>query len=338
MLLGFAGHERSIAEHLVEEAARDLDLNSVLADVYQMTPSGNGGKVLPIQEMEPPGSAGGGAGATPAPVVTAANILKDPGVIAIAEQPEKIVPAAEKSATVAAVSPAPPRLQPVEVKATVVAPASSSKAARPGVPAVVQSVPAGKNPAPPKIAEPVRAEAAAVSVEKKKTDEKRSESRAWWAKALTLTAVTGILAFVLGQEFSAQRPGQVEANGAGGSSFAQNSSGSGDSTFNPVSATSTDTPGAPSKNLASESRAARGADFNQANDVTVRKFPADSDAASDSDGKTQKLDTIFFDQDSVVIGSQYGPFLHRIADALEKNPGASAILEGHTDNTGDESL
>ena len=71
--------------------------------------------------------------------------------------------------------------------------------------------------------------------------------------------------------------------------------------------------------------------------MTVRKFPADSDAASDSSGKTQKLDTIFFDQDSVVIGSQYGPFLHRIADALEKNPGASAILEGHTDNTGEES-
>ena len=85
MLLGFAGHERSIAEHLVEEAARDLDLNSVLADVYQMTPSANGRKVLPIQEMEPPGSSGGGAGATPAPVVTAANISQDPGVIAIAE-------------------------------------------------------------------------------------------------------------------------------------------------------------------------------------------------------------------------------------------------------------
>ena len=37
-----------------------------------------------------------------------------------------------------------------------------------------------------------------------------------------------------------------------------------------------------------------------------------------------------------MIGSQYGPFLHRIADALAKNPGASAILEGHTDSTGEE--
>ena len=334
MLLAFAAHERSIAEHLVEEAARDLDLNSVLADVYQMTPSGSARKAQPIQEMELPGPAGGGAGATIAPVVAPGNTSKDPGVIAVAEQQKTIVPAAETSATPVAVSPAPPRLQPVEVEATVVAPASSGKTVRPGVSAVVQSTPAGKNPPPPRVQEPVRPEAPAASVEKK-TAEKRSESRAWWAKALALTAVTGVLAFVLGQEFTAQRPGQVEANGTGGSSFGQN--GSGDSAFSQVSASSTDNPGVPSKNTVAESRASRSGDFNQANDVTVRKFPADADTAADSSGKTLKLDTIFFDQDSAVIGSQYGPFLHRIADALEKNPGASAILEGHTDNTGEES-
>lgn len=38
-----------------------------------------------------------------------------------------------------------------------------------------------------------------------------------------------------------------------------------------------------------------------------------------------------------MIGSQYGTFLRRIADVLAQNPGASAILEGHTDNTGPES-
>ena len=69
----------------------------------------------------------------------------------------------------------------------------------------------------------------------------------------------------------------------------------------------------------------------------MRKFPTDSDAASESSGKTQKLETIFFDQDSAMIGSQYGPFLRRIADALAENPGTSAILEGHTDSTGPES-
>ena len=49
------------------------------------------------------------------------------------------------------------------------------------------------------------------------------------------------------------------------------------------------------------------------------------------------METILFDQDSVVIGSQYGASLRRVADALAENPGATAILEGHTDNTGPES-
>ncbi len=374
MLLGFAGHQRSIAEHLVEEAARDLDLNSVLADVYQMTPSGSSRKVQPIREMDPPpGSAGGGAGGTAPPVATPGSMPKDAGTIAIADsgdrnhsgalktvsppaaaladigaargEQQKIV--AEESAPLAAVSPAPPpqvvatpaRIQPVGLKATVEAPAKSGKQVRPGVSMAVQSVPAEKNPAPPKVQEPVRAETAiaAASLEKKKVAEKRSESRVWWAKALALTAITGVLAFVLGEEFSAQRPGQVEANGSGGSSFAQSGSGPGDSAFNQVSASSTDTASAPAKSTAAESRAAHKADLNDANDVTVRKFPTDSDAASESTGNTQKLDTIFFDQDSVVIGSQYGPILHRIADDLEKNPGSSVILEGHTDDTGEES-
>jgi OOP family OmpA-OmpF porin len=69
----------------------------------------------------------------------------------------------------------------------------------------------------------------------------------------------------------------------------------------------------------------------------VRKFPTESDAVSESSGKAQKLVTIFFDQDSAVIGSQYGPSLRRIADSLAENSGATAIIEGHTDNTGPES-
>ena len=56
---------------------------------------------------------------------------------------------------------------------------------------------------------------------------KALRSRIWWTKALALTAITGILAFVLGEQFSAQRPGQVEANGAGGSALTQNGSGPG---------------------------------------------------------------------------------------------------------------
>ena len=37
-----------------------------------------------------------------------------------------------------------------------------------------------------------------------------------------------------------------------------------------------------------------------------------------------------------MIGSQYGSSLQRVADVLAENPGASAILEGHTDDIGPE--
>ena len=118
--------------------------------------------------MELPGPAGGGAGATVAPVVAPGNTSKDPRSKSRSLNSKKtIVPAAETSATPVAVSPAPPRLQPVEVEATVVAPASSGKTVRPGVSAVVQSTPAGKNPPPPRVQEPVRPEAPAASVAEK---------------------------------------------------------------------------------------------------------------------------------------------------------------------------
>ena len=97
------------------------------------------------------------------------------------------------------------------------------------------------------------------------------------------------------------------------------------------------TPRAHNLKTAADSLHGRNADSNEADDVTVRRFPTESDAVYESSGKAQKLFTIFFDQDSTVIGSQYGPSLRRIADALAENPGVTAILEGHTDDTGPES-
>jgi len=398
MLIGFAEHAKSIDERLVDEAARDLDLNSVLADVYQ--PAGaSSRKVHLIREMDPPEPDGGGARTIAQPAPVPANVSKDagpnatsvpangnqPGVVkdvpstpvaartdigaAMGEQkpgpqkpgqqkPEeqKIVPAG-KSVPLTQTSPAasplaaiPAQMTPVEPKTTtVVAPANSGKAAQPVVSAAVQNRPpgasrgnktanSGKNTPPKKVQEPVRPEREAAlttaSAQQKKAAEKRSESRIWWTKALALTAITGILAFVLGEEFWSQRPGQVEA---GGSTLAQSNAGSGDQAANEVAATPIETPIAPPKTTAAVAAQNRKTDSNDENDVTVRKFPSDSDAASESSGKTQMLETIFFEQDSTVIGSQYGPFLQRIADALARNPGASAILEGHTDNTGEES-
>jgi type II secretory pathway predicted ATPase ExeA/outer membrane protein OmpA-like peptidoglycan-associated protein len=383
MLLGFAEHAKSIDGHIIEEAARDLDLNSVLANVYQMEPSGaaSGGnrKVQSIGEPSLPEVDAAELGAIAQPAAVSPSSSRDAGAPASAAQSnnrnpagagEKVSPAPSAARADTAASPeeqriapaakslplpgsrltaAPPlaAARPLDMKAaaTVEAPANPGKASQLRVSTQLQTSPPAasrgnqmanpaKNFPSKKLEEPAFVN---EPLYQKKLLEKRSESRIWWAKVLALTALTGILAFVLGQQYSAQRPGQVEANAAGGSALAQGSSGSGYSPTNETPASGIETPGAQPRNAAADSRGARYAGSDDANDVTVRKFPADSDAASESSGKTQKLETILFDQDSAVIGSQYGPFLRRIADALAENPRASAILVGHTYNTGPES-
>ena len=380
MMFAFAEHAKSIDNRIIEEAARDLDLNSVLADLYQMNSSRpfSYPKILPIRETNPTQSAGAAV-----PVVTQVptaqgGILMDAGALASAGQSShrnpagavanvpaapmtfstKIVPAPGEKKTAPLEKPAPatqtrsiaaPMPAPVPPQATKTsAPAAPGNAEQLQAAVPVRNVPTAvplsnkagnpeKNTPPKKLEEPVRGEkevaTAKAPLNKRQSAEKRSESRIWWAKALALTAVTGILAFVLGEQFLTQRAGQVEVNGAGGSTVAQSSSGTG----NDTSAFGIDRPAAPAKNANADSRRARNADSSETNDVTVRKFPTDSDSASEGSAKTQKVTTIFFDQDSTVIGSQYGPFLQRLADVLAQNPRASAILEGHTDSTGPES-
>jgi type II secretory pathway predicted ATPase ExeA/outer membrane protein OmpA-like peptidoglycan-associated protein len=386
MLLAFAEQGKSIDERIAGDAARDLDLNSVLADLYQMEPSGtltagNGEArpvamhpievrpivarpivARPITETNLPGSDSARAASTePAAVPVNLSPSKDAGARASGiqvdppRQEQKIAPAenaipqgkvpAAAPTLLAARAAAPPD---VKTAAAINAPASSSKSPQPTASKPIQSSPApagrgnrntnqGKNSPPKTVVEPVRPEAAkalapAAPPQKKNAGEKRSDSRIWWAKALSLTALTAVLAFVLSEQFSSPRPGQVEANGAGGSAVGQGSSASGDSapgegTTNPPETQPKNRPAAPQSSSNEDSN----------DDVTVRKFPTASDVASESSGGNQKLETIFFEQDSAMIGSQYGAALRRIADALAKNPGTSAILEGHTDSSGEES-
>jgi type II secretory pathway predicted ATPase ExeA/outer membrane protein OmpA-like peptidoglycan-associated protein len=380
MLLAFAEHARSIDTRIIEEANRDLDLNNVLADLYQMDASRtiNQRGVLPIRDKNPSEARGAGESVSAQPAAEG-GILMDAGAVASVAQPgtqdavgavekvshapaaaanvappaeeQKIAPPAKPItlAEVRPIAPPPPvAARPAEKPAaTVTAPANSGKAPQLPASKPTQSSPPAaarsnqqanqsKSLPPKKVQEPVRQEkektVAAAALNKKQMAAKRSESRVWWAKALALTAMTGILAFVLGEQFSAQRPGQVEANGAGGPGLAQ--SGSGTTSEGPASAS--DTSSGQAKNASADTRRAHNTDSSEADDVTVRKFPTTSDAGSESSGNTQKMETILFDQDSVVIGSQYGASLRRVANALAENPGATAILEGHTDATGPE--
>jgi outer membrane protein OmpA-like peptidoglycan-associated protein len=71
-------------------------------------------------------------------------------------------------------------------------------------------------------------------------------------------------------------------------------------------------------------------------DVTVRKFSETLVATPGSSSGARDLNTIFFEQNSAAIAEQYRVSMQQIADALARDPQSSAILEGHTDDTGGE--
>jgi outer membrane protein OmpA-like peptidoglycan-associated protein len=70
-------------------------------------------------------------------------------------------------------------------------------------------------------------------------------------------------------------------------------------------------------------------------EVVVRTFPPSTSLSTD--GSTQSdVKAIFFEGDSSTVPSQYDMALQRIAETLAANPQSNAILEGHTDNSGEE--
>lgn len=376
MLSGFAGGAKSIDQRIVEGAARDLDLNTVLADLYQTEPSvassGGHSTVQPTRVANPPETAGAKAERTQLPTVVPGRISSDAGAtsstacivdgnIAGTDQKSSVAPVVASAQIQPAIeakriappetSPVPPlpvaeaRVRPLDIKtAAKEAPVKSVKASPASVSTPIPRSPAvalkanptanpGKTLPPKTVKEPVRPEPVtavrSATLPKKPVENKGSEGRIWWAKALALTAIAGILAFVLGAEFSSQRPGQVEANGSTGSISAQGQDDAtpSDSAHVPVDISSV--PPKPTRRNSSNG--------DYGDDVTVRKFSTDADGTPGGAGEGQKLEIICFAQDSAIIDSQYGPFLHRIAEFLAENPGASAILEGHTDDSGAES-
>jgi type II secretory pathway predicted ATPase ExeA/outer membrane protein OmpA-like peptidoglycan-associated protein len=83
MMLGFAERAKSVDEHILEEAARALDLNCALADVLAMEPPvavtrGNG-RVEPSEKTTPAEAQDAGAIANEEPVASAGSVSHEAG-------------------------------------------------------------------------------------------------------------------------------------------------------------------------------------------------------------------------------------------------------------------
>jgi type II secretory pathway predicted ATPase ExeA/outer membrane protein OmpA-like peptidoglycan-associated protein len=85
MMLGFAERTKSIGEPILEEAARALDLNSALADVFAMEPPASvvrrNGRVQPSQKTTPTETDYASAVANEEPVAGAGDIPHEAGTI-----------------------------------------------------------------------------------------------------------------------------------------------------------------------------------------------------------------------------------------------------------------
>jgi general secretion pathway protein A len=372
MLVAFAEHARSIDERILREASRDLDLQSALADLYQRQPLATvpGGKdkqrvIWETQPVEADIDVSDvilqEAEATPARPVdggTAGIVANVPAAPAAALAP---IPQTLEEQKMLLLARAIPSAQ-TPFTAAFQAPAGSSRTAQPEPSTPVKGGNAaaghhasrrGKNSSSTTIvdnsgalpelrpgsnsvltpARPVRAgngsfsPAPAVRRGQPAAGRRSGEGRAW-LKILYFGTATAILAFML-LEKPWQRPAQVEApesvpeQGNSASESGTSAPGGGKDSLNRSP-----------KNGSADLRSPRNAGSPDSDQVRARKFPPGPSAGSSP--SQPSLNRIFFDQDSAVIGWQYRATLQQIADALAENPDSNAILEGHTDSSGEE--
>lgn len=401
MLLGFAGNTKSIDDTILAEAARDLDMPSVLADVYRTEPSwvvshrdgsaiGNG-KVQPIRETKPPeiedakllqlaatqGSlaqktgiqfaapSGNGSGigrdenippALIEAIVRISQTLEEQKAM-LAARPvpsSQLLPATAPAATLGAIAGASGKNLPGLGQATTL-PVQGTNAAgsnRSGSAGMEKGSPRkpeknipveqklAKNVVPPQpqkigVQAGVRPESPILGSYHPGA-KKPSAGAAFWPKALALAALTGVLIFVVFERSPSQQAAQASDREVGQPASEQRDSSLRYGAPKGSQASTMDAPGRPSKAGATTSLTSRDSGSHESDDVTTRKFPAESVVTPGASTGAQDSNNIFFEQDSAVIARQYRLTLQQIADALAKDPEAIAILEGHTDDSGPE--
>jgi type II secretory pathway predicted ATPase ExeA/outer membrane protein OmpA-like peptidoglycan-associated protein len=405
MLLGSAGNRKSIDENILEEAVTDLDMPSIMADMYRLEPSlvvspRNGNiKVQPIREMKPAepvkpenpvveqgsvphkaeitpaipasgnGTNGGGGENIPLALIEAivriSQTLEEQKHLLAAKSFPVSDPLPATGAAPAAEVLKPPTLPSAIAVVSNENPARSGQMSQSMSPAlstnagasfgtdkgvgreksspskaqeiipsqpILATVTASAQPA--KIAEHASILADSPVVRTQRGPKKPSKTRGFWLNALALAVITCLLGVVVVEKSSPTRAAELNSTEDGRSASAQSDSGSGYSIAKgpqgPMDAAIQ-----ASKATRTNSSAPRTSGSDKFDDVTVRKFSAEPAASGTSTG-APNFNSIFFDQDSTEIAGRYRTVLQQIADALAKDPEASVILEGHTDDSGTE--
>jgi type II secretory pathway predicted ATPase ExeA/outer membrane protein OmpA-like peptidoglycan-associated protein len=207
--------------------------------------------------------------------------------------------------------------------------------AKPGTPSHL--TPATKSPAKSAAKSSANTAADSLAITSYLSETKKpSEAAGFWLKALALAAITGILTFVVVEKSLSQHPAQANSSETSSPVGEQGDSSSGFSISHRPAGSAADAPARPSKDTATNSHPRRESRSYEFDDVTVRKFSTENAVTADGPGGTQDSRAIFFDQDSDVIHERYRFELQEIADQLARDPQASAIIEGHTDDSGPE--
>ena len=407
MLLGFAGSKKSIDETILAEAARDLDMSSVLADMYRMEPalviSQPNSKVQPIRgtkssEIENAVAvnlaAAQGSFSPKTKIKPAPTPAGDGNIIGRSEniplvlveaimrisqtlEEQKVLLAAKSipfAASPPVTVPAPGATLPAagaplgkleqgpsenpESSGQTSQPMPSPSGSKAATPIRCDSLVGMKkgSPSEPETAIACGQEMATgkvsqieeITVEKSVLPEgpivrsdhpgaqKPPERVGSWMKALALAAVTCVLTIAVVEKSPRQNPAQANAGEPSRSTSEHSDSASGDSAVHGSPTSPMDAPIRRFQGTAIRSHATREVGSDEFNDVTVRKFPVEPVVRPGTSTDVQDSKNIFFDQDSAVITEQYRLALQQIAEVLAKDSEASAILEGHTDDSGPE--
>ncbi len=328
MLVAFAEKANRVDEHAVKEAAQDLDLDFVLADIAgaHHPSSGVGDRVL-TSELKLPEKK---SRRTPQPaVVQSANARRlsvaEP-VAKAAARPERefaVIPGGARTKTLDRPALVDQQRVPLQFPGN-----ADIRAARTEAIPAVAPVALARHNLPSINQKPLNAAPGVVAVASIPPTQaplvaaapgyRTSIGRKVVGTFLVAVAVGVGVLFGHGMSSRAQRQFEERVEPPSLSQAAQDPQ--------PVEATQTE----PKK------KHENGWNEDDGPEVIVRTFPQSAPEASDGSAQPN-VKAIFFEGGSSTISSQYDITLERLAETLAASPQSKAIIEGHTDTSGEES-